>query len=334
MTFRHAAALALVCYFAFSPLKVSAYCPGNDPTVPDYDPHYYSVPKEFGRAKYVVEVRVLRETWLGDDGKVKLLKPPFQDGARRPWGFDPYIGAYYDVKVLQVFKGALKPELRLFSDNSTSRFWLDVGSDYLLFISDDTFDPPIGVQLTTDNCGNSAGIKDARATVRTLEALSRSKREGSSSGAEVHAVPRKALASGIIRGWLVMLPPLINIGSTICPQTRIDDAAPLSKWSKVRRYDTESECAKSMTDWKQEQAGMFQLAERTYRITREAAAKGDQEALDWVRTQDECIRQRHFDPNHQMTAQVYTGDGHLVEHDLWYIPDICVATDDPRLKEK
>jgi hypothetical protein len=169
---RHAAALALVGYFTILSGKAGAYCLGNDKSLPGYDPEYYSVSHEFRRSKYVVKARVLREIWLGYDGKEKPLQPSFQHGAR-PSGLDPYAGAYYDVKVLQVFKGNPKPELRLFSENSTGRFWLDVGFDYILFVSEESFDPPIGIKLTTDSCGNSAGINDAQATVRSLQGLSK-----------------------------------------------------------------------------------------------------------------------------------------------------------------
>jgi len=116
------------------PLKASAYCIGSDKSMPDYDPEYYSVSHEFKRSQYVVEARVVREIWLGEDGKPKPLKPPFQDGQPRPWGFDPYTGAYYQIEILQAFKGHPPSQLQLFSENTTARFWLDVGQLYVLFI--------------------------------------------------------------------------------------------------------------------------------------------------------------------------------------------------------
>jgi hypothetical protein len=160
---RHAAALALVGCFTILSGKAGAYCLGNDKSLPNYDPKYYSVSHEFRRSKYVVKARVLREIWVGYDGKEKPLQPPFQHG---------YAGAYYDVKVLQVFKGNPKPELRLFSENSTGRFGLGIGFDYILFVSQENFDSPIGIKLTTDRCGNSAGINDAQPTVHALQGLS------------------------------------------------------------------------------------------------------------------------------------------------------------------
>jgi hypothetical protein len=69
-----------------------------------------------------------------------LLKPPFQYKAPRPWGFDPYIGAFYDAEVVQVFKGKPAAQLRLFSENSTARFWLGVGDEFIMFVTEELFD--------------------------------------------------------------------------------------------------------------------------------------------------------------------------------------------------
>jgi hypothetical protein len=82
------------------------------------------------------------------------------------------MGVYYDLRVLHIFKGSPKTTLRLFSENSTGRFWLQDGSDYVLFVYEETFDPPIGVKLSADNCGNSADISHAQATIHALQTLS------------------------------------------------------------------------------------------------------------------------------------------------------------------
>jgi hypothetical protein len=138
------------------PATAQAYCPGRDPSEPGYDPHYYSVSREFRRSIYVIEGQVARETWVGEDGKPKPLRGPFQNGSKKPWGFDPYMGAYYDVRVVRSFKGKAPRTLRLFSENSTARFWFDVGDRQVLFVSQGDFDKPVGHRLTVDTCGNSA----------------------------------------------------------------------------------------------------------------------------------------------------------------------------------
>ena len=160
--------VSLLATIAVMPCITEAYCPGLDPLLPGYDPDYYSVSKELARLRYVVVGRVVSETWLGEDGKPKALQPPFQDGRPRPWGFDPYVGAVYDIKVLLVIKGQPGPQVTLFSENSTSRFWLDVGGEYLFFISEETFDQPIGQRLTIDTCGNSAPAAKAKEILKRL----------------------------------------------------------------------------------------------------------------------------------------------------------------------
>jgi len=167
LTYRWAL-VAVLATAAVMPCITEASCPGLDPLLPGYDPDYYSVSKELARSRYVVVGRVVSETWLGEDGKPKALQPPFQGGRPRPWGFDPYIGAVYDIEVLRVIKGRPGPRVALFSENSTARFWLDVGGEYLFFISEETFDEPIGRRLTIDTCGNSASSEKAKEVLKRL----------------------------------------------------------------------------------------------------------------------------------------------------------------------
>jgi len=156
---------------AGGPTLARAYCVGADKTLPNFDPAYYSVSHEFERSRYVIEGRVLREVWIGDDGKPRPLKPPFQAGHSRPWGFDPYMGAYYDVQVTKIFRGRPTAVVRLFSQNSTARFWLDVGQAYVMFVSDGDFDGPIGKSLTIDTCGNSRSLSGSVTSLGQLQSL-------------------------------------------------------------------------------------------------------------------------------------------------------------------
>ena len=164
-----------------APAMTQAYCVGWDRELPNHDPRYYSVSHEFRRAKYVVQVRITRETWLGEDGKEKPLEPPFQNGNPKPWGFDPYMGAYYDLEVLASFKGRPPHRVRIFSENSTARFWFDVGTKHLLFLTEETFDPPVSTALTVDTCGNSTPIKTAGRLLRRLHLLNEKSERGSSN---------------------------------------------------------------------------------------------------------------------------------------------------------
>lgn len=144
------AALAL----GVTPFRASAYCVGWDKTLPSYDPRYCTVDHEFRRAAWVVKAKVLKETWVGEDGKEKVLKPPFQNGSPRPWGFDPYAGAFYDLQIKHSFKRNSPSNIRIFSENATDRFWLRQGEEILAFVSTEAFEAPMGKHFTLDTCGN------------------------------------------------------------------------------------------------------------------------------------------------------------------------------------
>ena len=160
---------AFLLAMTLTPTEADAKCVGDDQTLPA-QPYYYSVPREFGRARFVVEGVVTNETWLGYDGKPKRLSPPFNSRENRPLGLAArYIGAWYDIRVTRTFKGKPPLHLRLFSETSTARFWLNKGKRYLLFVTEDAFAAPIGRALTADTCGNSAKANDA--LLRKLQAL-------------------------------------------------------------------------------------------------------------------------------------------------------------------
>lgn len=159
-----ASALALGAF----PSDGHAYCVGWDKTLPNYDPQYYSVSHELRRSEWVVKAKVIKETWIGDDGKEKPLQPPFQNGAPRPWGFDPYAGAFYDLQVEQAFKGTPPPTIRVFSENATNRFWLKEGQEILAFVSEEAFEEPIGKQFTLDTCGNFRTYPKAKEIVAAV----------------------------------------------------------------------------------------------------------------------------------------------------------------------
>ena len=144
---------------AFYSAPALAYCSGRDPTWPGYNADFYTVQSEFKRAKYVAMVKVEREIWLGEDGKPRPLRPPFRSGISRPWGMDPYIGAFYEVGLVKAYKGRPARHLRLYSENTTARFWLEPSREYLVFLSEQNFDAPVGTALTIDSCGNSPVLR-------------------------------------------------------------------------------------------------------------------------------------------------------------------------------
>jgi hypothetical protein len=159
--------LSLFAWLSFGASEAAANCSGSDETP---GPNYYTVANEFARSRYVVVARLTRVTWLGEDGRPTTLRTPFRNGGDAPSGFDPYLGAYYDVSVSRVFKGRPGARLRLFSENTTARFSLERGRQYLLFVSADTFEI-IGAQPTIDPCGNSAPLDTAQDALRVVQQL-------------------------------------------------------------------------------------------------------------------------------------------------------------------
>lgn len=143
--------------------NVWAYCS------PDLD---YSVRGEFRRADIVAIVRAESVIWLDEQRRPTKLRKPLAFG-NTPGGFDPYIGAYYAVRLIEAFKGNPPTRFRIFSENTTARTPLRMGKNLLLFISrsrsTDAYQR-IG-DLTVDNCGNSALASKAAREVRLVSRL-------------------------------------------------------------------------------------------------------------------------------------------------------------------
>jgi hypothetical protein len=74
----------------------------------------------------------------------------------------------YTVTVHEVLRGTVPERMRLFSENSSGRFLMHVGSTYLLFVY-----RAVG-RTIVDACGNS-GVLSERAAV--LESVRRLKNE-------------------------------------------------------------------------------------------------------------------------------------------------------------
>ena len=166
-----AAILTLFTWLCFGGSEAVACYPDSNQGSPNTNPSYYSVENEFARSQYVVVARVTGVTWIGEDGRPTTLHPPFQNGGDAPSGFDPYLGAYYDLAVSQAFKGRPGGRLRLFSENTTARFRLEPGERHLLFVLTDTFEV-IGAKPTIDACGNSGSMDSAQGALSVIGRLS------------------------------------------------------------------------------------------------------------------------------------------------------------------
>jgi len=132
----------------------------------------YSIRGEYRRSDIVALVRAERVIWLDKNRKPTKLKKPLTFGSI-PGGLDPYIGAYYSVRLVRAIKGKVPARFRIFSENTTARTPLRLGQTLLLFISRTRVADEyrrVG-DLTVDNCGNSALASRAPRVVRLVSRL-------------------------------------------------------------------------------------------------------------------------------------------------------------------
>ena len=81
-------------------------------------------------------------------------------------------GTFYTVDVRQRLKGASPATLQLYSENSSGRFPMQVGRDYVLFVSQQQFEHQ-GHRWFVDNCGNSAPLPEAKKVLATVKRLTK-----------------------------------------------------------------------------------------------------------------------------------------------------------------
>lgn len=90
-----------------------------------------------------------------------------------------YAWTIYTVQVLETFKGTPPRTIQLLSENTSARFWMDVGKTYLLFVSHSPFAEMAGQESLpedyVDNCGNSAATRDAERALKTVRSLSKAR---------------------------------------------------------------------------------------------------------------------------------------------------------------
>jgi hypothetical protein len=110
---------------------------------------YPNVRKEFANSEFVLTGKVVSETSI-------------------PASADGYFleGSTYRVMPTHIYKGTVKGSMDLFSENSSGRFPMQPGKEYLLFV-----DGEHG-RLVVDNCGNSDLISHARKAVASVARLS------------------------------------------------------------------------------------------------------------------------------------------------------------------
>jgi hypothetical protein len=82
-----------------------------------------------------------------------------------PRGAEELDGWLYTLNVQELFRGPRTRTIKVFTENSSGRFPLDVGRTYLLFAH------KLDGRLTIGNCGNSALLSKAAEAIRKLRGL-------------------------------------------------------------------------------------------------------------------------------------------------------------------
>jgi hypothetical protein len=82
---------------------------------------------------------------------------------------DRYEGVTYTVNLQDPFRGRASPTFELFSENSSGRFPMIKGMEYLLFIYD------YKDVLAVDNCGNSGLLTERQKELDAVRDLARNK---------------------------------------------------------------------------------------------------------------------------------------------------------------
>ena len=82
-------------------------------------------------------------------------------------------GTFYSVKVAQALKGSPSKTVELYSENSSGRFPMQIGEQYLVFADYGVFEGIRGRKLAINNCGNSAPLAKAQKALAVLHALTK-----------------------------------------------------------------------------------------------------------------------------------------------------------------
>jgi hypothetical protein len=127
---------AFACVCLFSTLPSFGFCPEPNPTVAC----------EFLNSDAVFVGKVISAQAVSPRGK-------------------QLDGWLYDISTQELFRGSQTQVVKVFTENSSGSFLLDVGKQYLIFAGE------LDGRLTITNCGNSALLSKAQDAIRELRRL-------------------------------------------------------------------------------------------------------------------------------------------------------------------
>jgi len=107
-----------------------------------------SVPEEYANSQSVFTGKVIKKTDI-------------------PESDNYYDGNNYTIQVQQIFKGKPKTRVVIFSENSSGRFPMTVGSTYIIFLHFE-----LG-RYQISNCGNSGVLSEKQDTLQAVRQLNK-----------------------------------------------------------------------------------------------------------------------------------------------------------------
>jgi hypothetical protein len=80
-------------------------------------------------------------------------------------------GTFYSVEVVEALKGSAPRRLKVYSEESSGRFPMRIGVQYVIFAGSGTFEGISRQQLAINNCGNSAPLPKGDKTLERVRRL-------------------------------------------------------------------------------------------------------------------------------------------------------------------
>lgn len=145
MFFDNLIKIALACLLVLGVDECAwSLCYGNS----DH-PIYPSIQEEYKLSKFVFVGVVLQ------DKKISSFDDP-----------EGYVATLYTIKVLKMFKGRRSLKIVIRSENTSSRFQMDVKREYVIFAQNNNNG------LFLDNCGNSGLLENSKNIIAKVKELS------------------------------------------------------------------------------------------------------------------------------------------------------------------